>query len=291
MSRKFKQPIFLFDLGGTNIRLAVSHDGRTLGRPVIIHRPRGFASGVKLIKRTADQLLSGTQPGLVVGGIAGVLDRRKTTLYRSPHLNDWVRKPIKRELERVLGAPVCLENDADLIGLGEANFGAGRGHSIVASIAIGTGIGGTRTVDGQIDRNALGFEPGHHYLDISIRKHKHISPHPGDWESLVSGSAMRLRYGKPAEQVTDKRIWKEMAERVALGLINVGMFWSPDIIVLGGSLMKRLPLGVIRRIHRQRFKLYPQVPKIVRSKLGDRAGLYGGLAFANKTRNTTRKSP
>ncbi|MDD5567401.1 MAG: ROK family protein [Patescibacteria group bacterium] len=271
----------LFDIGGTNMRLAVARQTKSLSALTIVRRPRNFATGIRLIKKLAGNLAAGRKIDLVVGGMAGVLDKEHTRLLRSPHLQSWVNKPLQRELSRALEAPVCLENDADLIGLGEAVSGAGRGHSIVASIAIGTGIGGTRIVDGRIDHNVFGFEPGHHFLNIGIRKHQHISPHPGDWESLVSGSAMKTRFGRPAEKINQKAIWREMAQYVAYGLVNVSVFWSPNIIVLGGSLMKRLPLSEIRRYYKKYFKMFPTLPRIVRSKLDDRAGLYGALKLIN----------
>lgn len=271
------------------MRLAVSRDDRRIGRMVKIKKPERYSDGIKAIQKAAFELSDGQPIKGVVGGIAGVLDKKHTQLYRSPHLKGWLGKPLKRELERIFKAPVWLENDADLIGLGEAHCGAGRGYSIIASIAIGTGIGGTRIVDGRIDRNALGFEPGHQYLDISIRKHKHVSPHPGDWESLVSGSALRLKYGRPAEQISDPKVWNKMNELIGLGLINICLLWSPEVIILGGSLMNKLSLVQCRQIVKRRLKLYPAIPKIVRSRLGDQAGLLGALAYLKQQRPSIRQ--
>src|SRR5436305_4380161 len=65
-----------------------------------------------------------------------------TTLFRS--LADWVSD--------LVGLPAVLGNDADVAGLAEALFGAGKGLSPILYMTIGSGIGGGLIVDGQVLR-------------------------------------------------------------------------------------------------------------------------------------------
>ena len=88
---------------------------------------------------------------------------------------------------------------------------------------------------------------------------------------------MQARFGKKAEDIRDKKIWDEMAYLTALGLINVAMFWSPDVIVVGGSLMKSIPLSRIRYYANKHQKIFPTMPPIAKGKLGDFGGLYGAM--------------
>ena len=193
---------------------------------------------------------------VIVGGLPGPLDEGRTKLLQSTHLPHWAGRTFQRDLERLSKASVTLENDSALAALGEAVFGAGRSAAIVAYIGIGTGVGGARIVHGHIDANASGFEPGHHIIDWQKRHHRHPSPHPGDWESFVSGSAVLLLTGRTSERVRGKHFWKNLEKLVAVGLVNVSMFWSPEVIVLGGSLMKRLTLVGVQKAFRVRQRIF-----------------------------------
>jgi len=77
---------------------------------------------------------------------------------------------------------VFIENDASIVGLGEAVSGAGMGEEIVVYITVSTGVGGTRIVSGEIDEHAYGFEPGHELINMQ-----------DSLEDLVSGTAVEER--------------------------------------------------------------------------------------------------
>ncbi len=266
----------IFDIGGTNLRLAVTN-GHGFSKPVHVPIEKNYQKALQLIARSAAALIGTKKLTGVAGGLPGPLDSKKTMLLQSTHLPGWARKPFARDLGHIFKAPVYLENDNAVVGLGEAIHGAGKGEAIVGYVGIGTGINGCKIDRGMIAPNALGFEIGHHFMNITIAHHRHPSPHPGDWESLVSGSALEVNYGKPAVTIIDKRIWRNMDKLVAIGLANVAMFWSPSIIVVGGSLTKRLSLINIRSEFKNILKIYPIKPKIVFGTLGDYGGLYGAL--------------
>lgn len=257
----------LFDIGGTNTRLAVTRDGRRFGQPVIYPTVNHFARGIRAFEEHARVLSHGQRVTAAAGGIAGLLARDRRTMLRSPHVGGWARKPIVAKLEQAFHAPVMLENDADVVGLGEAHYGAGRGYDIVAYLTVSTGVGGTRIVHGRFDAQALGLEPGHHYLEGD-----------SDLEDLIGGKALQRRYGKLPKEITSPAVWRSAAKMLGKALANVTVFWSPDVIVLGGSLFK--PGAISIPLTREYLKRYrPHVPKVVRGTLGDIGGLYGALAM------------
>ncbi|MBU0707167.1 ROK family protein, partial [Patescibacteria group bacterium] len=226
----------LFDIGGTNLRMAISRTGRRVDDCVIVNKPSDFKKGVLAIKTIADELSGGKKYKAVCCGIAGMLDPKKTKLVYSPHIKGWVGKPLKKELEKALNAKVFLENDADLGGLGEATYGSGKDKKIVAYIAIGTGIGGTRIVNKKIDANSIGFEPGH--IIICAGKKSYLPPYYlGEWEGLVSGTALEKRYGMKSKLIKKKAAWDYAIKYLVYGLHDVVRLWSPELIVLGGGLM------------------------------------------------------
>jgi len=254
------------------MRLAVSENGNKLDRVVILPTPRKFDDAMALIKKAIKELANDKKIKAVSGGIAGPLDKNKTMIFNAPNLLDWKNKPLAKELQKIFKAPVYLENDAALAGLGEAVFGAGKGKKIVAYLTISTGVGGCRIVDGKIDENSQGFEPGHQI----IFSDKNVIT----LENLVSGTAIEKKYGKKPYEIFDAKIWDNVAKNLAYGLHNVAVLWSPDIIILGGSMMKKIGIPVERvKLHLLKIlKIFPKTPLIKKSKLGDLAGLYGALA-------------
>lgn len=265
--------MYLFsDIGATNIRLGLSSGKDSLGPNKIFPTPQSFAEGVSLIEKVSLELSQGAKIEGAVLGIAGPLNKQKSMLTNSPGLPNWIDQPLKDTLQDHFGVPVFLENDSALVGLGEAVFGAGEDEEIVVYITISTGVGGVRIVNGEIDKNSLGFEPGHQIIDLE----KHTS-----LEDLISGGALKNREGKNAEDIDDKVIWDKVARDLAIGLNNFLVFWSPDVVILGGSVMKSIPLDKVRHYTKEVVKIFPEIPPIRLAKLGDLGGLYGGLAYIN----------
>ena len=283
----------LFDIGGTKMRLAVSSNGRDVGEQVKLETPKNdFDEGVRLFLETAYELAGGKKFKGVAGGIAGPLDQERSSLINSPNIPGWVGRPLKREIENALECPVVLENDAALAGLGEALVGAGKGEDIVAYITVSTGVGGVRITSGAIDRSRFGFEPGHQIVDLGTAIACPTCELRGHLQGLVSGTAFLARYGKPPYEVEESESWEEAARTLAVGLNNVAVFWSPDVIVLGGSMMvgnegPTIPLDMVEEHFNTLVQIFPQKPGLRLAELGDDGGLYGALAVLKKGRKRT----
>lgn len=258
----------LFEVGGTKTRVGFSQDGKNIHGSQVFPTQKDYEQFIPQLKATTTTLSGDNTIKAISGGVPGVLDSRKAILVSAPHLPKWVGKPIKETLQDVFRVPVFLENDAALGGLGEAIFGAGQGKEIVAYLTVGTGIGGARVVGGKIDAKALGFEPGHQVLNDGV-----------EFEDFISGTALEKEYEKPSEEINDPRVWDEAARRLAIGLTNTIVHWSPNIVVLGGGLMQKIPIVLLRPYIRQYLKIFPTPPEIASSKLGDAAGLYGALEY------------
>ncbi len=269
----------LFDIGGTKTRITVS-DGNSVPEPKIIPTPPDFQQGLQTIKTIADELANGQKIDGVAGGIAGPLDSDKTMLVKSPHVGGWINKPLKEELQKLFGNNVHLENDADLGGLGEATKGAGKDHNIVAYYTVSTGVGGVRIVDGKIDQNTLGFEPGHQIIIPDGNQCE--CGGKGHLEAYVGGLYLPRTYQQKGEEITDPKIWDEISKNLAIGLTNSTVHWSPDIFVLGGSVSKSLPLDRVEFYLKQDLTIFPKTPALAKGILGDSAGLYGALVLLVK---------
>jgi len=265
----------LFDIGGSKTRLAVSKDKKNLYQVEIIPTPQDFREGIKFLVDSGKRITGGKKIKMVAGGIAGPLNKNKTKLANSPNLPQWANQPLFSLLKKEFKSPVFLENDAALAGLGEVYYGAGKGGKIVAYLTISTGVGGARLVEGQIDQNYFGFEPGQQIINYDALINFQTL------EANISGTGLFKKYKKPAAELSAKKIWEREAKLLAYGLNNITVLWSPEIIILGGSVMKKISLKEVRKQFKQTVKIFPGLPKIKRSKLGDLSGIYGALAILN----------
>ena len=262
------------------MRLAVSPDGRKIDAAKIVSTPSDFKIGMAQFKRVAGELLGGTKPEAIAGGIAGPLNLAKTKVIGAPHLPLWQNQPLAATLKRLTRGKVFIENDPPLAGLGEALSGAGQGYKIVAYYTVSTGVGGARIVDGKIDAHSFGFEPGHQIIGLESNGHGG-NIRPIFLESRVSGSGLTQRFQKTPELITDKAVWAEAGRWLAYGLYNTLVHWSPEVIVLGGGLIEHeaIDLKIVRSELQKLNHIFPAVPPVMRARLGGLAGLHGALQY------------
>jgi predicted NBD/HSP70 family sugar kinase len=270
----------LFDIGGTKMRIAASRDGESFGEPKIIATPASYADGIAAFTSAGAELAAGEPVAALIGGIAGPFSEKAHKLVASPNLSDWVGKPFEGDLASAFDAKVYIENDAAMVGLGEAAYGAGRGFDIVAYVTVSTGVNGVRIVNGMLDEKSLGFEIGHQIIDPD----QTLVPDAAGiyFEDIVSGNAVERRTGKKPKEVTDPKFWDDMARYLAIGLNNTIDYWSPDALVLGGSMITgdpAIPLDAVERYLKEYFTIIPELPQILKAELADVGGLWGALAY------------
>lgn len=261
------------DIGGTKTRIARSQDTESFDSPIVIDSIPSYEEGIAKIIETAKSLAGKEKIDAIALDITGVISQDGKTPLTAPHLQDWRGKSVARELEAALGARVRITNDTAQVGLGEAVYGAGKGANILVYVTVSTGVNGVRLVNQTIDPAAYGFEIGGQYIIVDGAKKS--------LEDLVSGKAIQERYGvHPKVIEKDSPVWEELAEMFAIGLHNTILHWSPDRVVLGGSMFNEIGISIDRvQAHLAKIMIkFPQVPEIVHSSLGDLGGLWGGLA-------------
>jgi len=266
----------LFDIGGTKTRFAYAYEDNELSDIKIIDTPPDFEMGIKEFKNYLSSLKN-PNPSSITGGIAGPLDKNKTMVINAPNLKGWNNKPLKDILQKEFNTSVTIENDAALVGLGEAVRGAGKDKRIVEFLTISTGVGGARIVNQKIQESAMGFEPGHQYIPVKDTNDLiHL-------EGVISGTALRKKYNKEPQEIDDEKVWDECSYYLALGIHNSVLFWSPDVVVLGGSIMNKISLEKVEENLKLIMKIFPTIPVIKKSELGDKAGLYGALRLSKNS--------
>src|SRR5229473_6822934 len=263
------------DIGGTKIAVGlVNAEGKLLFR--CESATQGDGPYKSALERTADMLRTavgktGTKLGGIGIGSTGPVYPFSGEIGDVSFFPHWRGQNPVKDLEKIFGVSVALENDGDAAALGEAGWGAGKNKSRLIYVTVGTGIGAGIILDGHVYRGVDESHPeiGHHVIDGSGPPC--ACGFRGCWESLAAGPAMVswLESEAPAayayrDGLTAKRICElavqgdEWAKRavdretyyLGLGLANLVTLFAPDAIVLGGSVMKSadLFLAGIRKI-------------------------------------------
>lgn len=194
--------------------------------------------------------------------------------------------------------PVAFDTDVNVAAVGEFVSGAAQGVKNFIYITIGTGIGGGAMVNGQLVHGLVHTEMGH----IFLVKHERDSfqgscPFHGDrcFEGLASGPAIEARWHARGENLGDDHIaWKIESDYIAKALINYTFCYSPEMIVLGGSISLRP--GIIELVRKAFLTYMGGYIKHDRLSLGidqyivlpglkEQAGIYGALKLAENMKD------
>jgi len=290
------------DIGGTKLAVGIVDEAGTVlsKREVPTGSDSSYASGLEsithMLRQTAHEA-SVQITGIGIGS-TGPVNPFTGQLGEVDFLPLWRQKNPVEDLADIFGVKVGLENDADAGALAEAYWGAGRGKSRLVYVTVGTGIGGGIVFDGQLYRGADGAHPeiGHHVVDLSGPACS--CGFNGCWESLAAGPAMAAWFASKASVQTGRqeltaaqicqlavetdeaavRAVEREAYYLGLGLANLINLFVPDMIVLGGSVMKSAVLfldGMRQTICRGcRFVPFEKA-ELVLASLGDDANLIG----------------
>lgn len=263
--------ILLFDIGGTTMRFARADTTAQFGEPLLLPTPATYEEALAEMASAFETLSRGAPIERIVGGIAGTVHDTTGTLHASPNMRTWIGKPIIADITRLTGcASVVLKNDADMAALGEAVYGAGAAYAYVAYLTISTGIGGGLVHNKHLFEGRYSVEPGH-----QIMQHETLQT----LEQLLGGRHLAMRYGKEPKALGPD-VYRMIAEQLAVGIHNCIQLWAPDVVVLGGSQTRDIPLDVVRTNVAAHNVMFPYVPDIVPATLGSVNGLYGALAYA-----------
>jgi glucokinase len=302
------------EIGGTKLQLGLgAGDGVLRGlRREAVDLAAGPDGIRKQIVRAFPELLtqSGIERGAItrIGiGFGGPVDDGTQRIIKSHQIEGWDDFPLADWLAELLGVPAVLGNDADVAGLAEAHFGAGKGFSPVFYITIGSGIGGGLIIDGVIYRGQGrgGAEIGHlrqpvatsgglHWMPLeelasgwAIGRQASIVAEVG-WTALGAGPYTAEAVGRLAQQGDRQAVallhdaWSALAE----GICQVIALLCPRRIVIGGgvSLMgEKILFEPLRELVAERvFRPFADCYEIVPAALGEEVVVHGALALASR---------
>lgn len=306
----FMSLIIAVDIGGTHIRAAAYEPNRIT--PLSHQRTRSHATEPGVFDRLVQTIETVWQSGKVDAiGIAspGPLDPHTGTILDTPNIPEWVNFPIGPKLCEHFSVPVYLDNDANMAGLAEWQYGAGMGHNNLVYLTISTGIGGGVISSGHLLQGfrGMGAELGHMIIDPD-------GPlcgcgHYGHVESFSSGPAIaryvreQLHAGErsslhsqptlSAAQVAEAALqgdalaissFERAGFYLGIGVANYLAIFDPSILIFGGGVSQAGDL-LFKPFKEslQKHVFHPHYLDdliITKAALGDDAGLLGALALA-----------
>ncbi len=307
------------EIGGTKLQLGVGEGDGVLaglwrGTVDVAAGPEGIR---RQITTAVPELLdrAGVERSRLRGvgiGFGGPVDDVTRTIIKSHQIEGWDNFPLADWISDVVGLPAALGNDADVAGLAEALFGAGKGLSPIFYITIGSGIGGGLIINGEIYRGC-----GKGAAEIG-----HLQTDPDRWgegqtvESIASGWGMaeqarlRLPYARHLGTVLGRlpegtaitvpllAEAVEQGDKIARGVLDDGIealgtgichavaLLSPRRFVLGGGvslLGERRFFAPLRCFVAEHvFKPFAGCYDIVPAALGEEVVVHGALALARR---------
>ncbi len=291
------------DIGGTKIAVGiVDENGKVVSRlesptEALSGYANGLARMIDMLRRTSQD--AGAEISGIGIGSTGVVYPGSGAFGDVDLLPGWQGNNPVQDLAREFKVRVALENDADASALGEAGWGAGKLKSRLIYVTVGTGIGGGIILDGQLYRGVDMAHPeiSHHVIDPSGPDCS--CGYRGCWESLATGPAMAAWFNanaagerrspqnlsaaqicqlsKSGDELAQRAVERE-AYYLGLGLANLINLFVPDVIVLGGSVMKSAGLFLegIRKVISQGCRFVPyEKTELALASLGEEANLIG----------------
>jgi len=307
------------DIGGTNIKLALMDRSAHI-KVKKVFPTENFKGKEALIGELVSQI-TGLLHGYSVGkkdligigiGAPGIVDVRTGTVHCLTNIPDWREVALGDILKRRLGVPVFVDNDVNVMALGEMRFGAARGADNILCITLGTGVGGGLIFDGKLYRGSsyAAGEFGHVPIGIDGPKcncggRACIEAYVGN-NYIVRDVVARIRRGqktlikklaggdlnKITPQTIDKAadmgdkfakgVWVEVGNKVGIALAGAVNLLNIEKIVIGGGVAEagKILFDSIRKtIDTRAMKIPARTVKVVKARLGYDAGVIGAASL------------
>ncbi|GAA2560684.1 ROK family transcriptional regulator [Winogradskya consettensis] len=308
------------DLGASSIDIEVTN-GRL--EPVAAYREStDIRSGPKAILHRVSELLEkartdGAYDKLdAVGiGVPGPVSFRDGVPVSPPIMPGWDRYPVRELLTREFGCPAVVDNDVNIMAIGERHGGVAHSVDDFLFIKIGTGIGCGIHLAGDVYRGVDGCAGDIGHIQVDSHGPMCSCGNAGCLEALFSGAALArdalaaaragdspaladrlatrkiltardVAEGAAEGDVTCIRLIRDGGRRVGSVLATLVSFSNPSMIVIGGGLAQlgHILLAEIRSVvYRRSLPLATGNLPVVLSELGARAGVTGAAVLASDT--------
>jgi glucokinase len=298
------------DLGASHLHFALGDFcGEILKDSTVKIRPEDgpgkmIAQMKEGIRRLAEGVHRGRLQGLAVGVPSPVVEGGVVTFANN--LPGWRNINLGDELKKEFRVPVFMENDVNMAAIGEHWRGVARDVDSFVFIALGTGIGSGVFANGRLCRGRTGSAGEIHRMNIEWPRWQEDFGDAGYFESHASGQGIAAEgrkmlgattggdAGGLAEErdalfvfeswrqgsVQAQAVLEKIFTMLGVGIANVVAVLDPDLIVLGGGILKGAPEMLLSIVNKVVARIQPDPPPIQMSSLEDKAQTYGAIHSA-----------
>lgn len=275
------------DIGGTKFSLAAFHGDRMVLRET---RRTERSGGPDWLFGEIERIYTswvqehGFQPDRCGVGFGGPVDFPSQTVTLSTHVEGWVQYPLVSNLKRLTGVRVVMDNDANVGGLGESLYGAGRGFDPLFYLTLSTGIGGGIIINQAIYRGVDSFAGELGHINLLPEGPDCLCGSRGCFERMCCGLWLERDYGQTAKDLLlDPEFVRRYVVYLARGLKAAVMLLNPARIIIGGGISKAgdsLFVPLRQELNRQMTAWSRARRDVYPAELVDDSVLYGALALA-----------
>ena len=288
------------DVGSRTLRVALADlQGKVLARRQVPTDPAGGVAIVDQLCAVVREVFATTRRDpaklYAVGvGAPGMTDVHAGRVIRAVNLAGWVDLPLRDLVEARLGAPVRVDNDANMAALGERWQGSARRVSDFVFLALGAGIGAGVVVGGRLHRGHHWYAGEISHMNLDMREWQADFGDRGYLESHVGAAAIaESQHADAATIITAARagdaramaVIDQLAVYLGTAVANIVAVLDPALVVFGGGLSHAGDL-LIEPVRRVVARIVPNLPAIGISSLGDDAQLMGAVYSAVETAET-----
>lgn len=266
-----KYMIIAVDTGGTKTLIASFDKSGRIGHQLKFPTPATTTEYVQVLTQELETHFGGTTVDAVVVALPGIVKDGVAVWCNNLK---WSNFDAATALRGVLGnAPLFIENDANLAGLAETRQ-LKHLPALSLYVTISTGIGSGIITDGTIHHALRSSEIGRTLVEYDGQVR--------EWETFASGKAIYDIYGKYARDITSKRTWKQIADRISRGFIATIPVLQPDIIIIGGSMGTHFShYGTqLKALLNEHMPGHIPVPQIIAAQHPEEAVIYGCYYYA-----------
>ena len=274
--------IVVIDTGGTKTLISSFGRNGKMGESIKLPTPSDPKEYVRLVKEVIRNTYNNGEVEVIVLALPGIIKKGVAVWCNTL---GWSNFNAAKEFNDLLpGVPLLVENDANLAGLAETRA---LNPVPVSSlyITISTGIGSGICTNGDIDPGLRLSEAGRALVEYKGRVQS--------WEDFASGHAITKIYKKFARDITSKRTWRQISDRISRGFLAVIPIIQPDIIIIGGSVGTYFDKfgDTLKSILVADLPKHIPCPKIVRAQHPEEAVIYGCYYYGKDyiSRKNTKK--
>ena len=305
------------DFGGTSVKMAlVDEKGAIRARERVATKDLASREAWLDAVGAAHARLAAQAKGPVAGvgvGVPGFVDYERGFIYDLPNVPGWKGVPLVELLEARLGCPVRVDNDVNVMTLGECTYGAGRAYQHAIFVTLGTGVGGGLLINNQLYRGAyhMAGEMGHVSIDLhgikSPQGQGGLEQYVGNarlvarvTEALAAGreSVIRARCGGDFGKITMEMVnlsanedrdplaletYDYMADCLACAFASATYLIQPQAFIVGGGVASAgaVLFDPLRKHLRERLSpFFADRLEIKLAQLGNDAGVIGAATLA-----------